>query len=204
MKKIPATAKVHQAPDVATDATESESKRKQVSKREYLGKDGAVVDRMEDATGARYTLLGVTGGNRDFDEQFGEAGHFTTMNAILGFHTKAGNEVNTVLNDKDEPGTPDDAAAALEAWIAKAKSGTWATRESSGGGTRVDKQALAWAAFTVAGGEGKSKKSYDEILQKLEEEPTFVRQLRSVPAVAKAYAERTGKATKSVDELLNF
>jgi hypothetical protein len=189
-----------QAPD-ESGAAESvtESKRKQVSKRSYLKADGSEAERIEEASGARYTLLD-TAGNHDFDQQMGDAGSLVTMCAIFGFHTKVGNVANTVLNDKEEPGSPTDAAAAIKEFLGSAASGTWAER-STVVGARIDKDALAGAIVEVAGAAGKTA-DYAKIRQRLEEDATYVRAARQVPAVASAYALRVGKATKTVDDLL--
>lgn len=190
-----------QVPDESGSAESpaTESKRKQVSKRSYLKADGSEAERIEEANGARYTLLD-TAGNHDFDQQFGEAGKLATMCAIFGFHTKVGNVANTVLNDKDEPGTPTDAAAAIKEFVTAADGGTWAER-STVVGARIDKDALAQAIVEVAQAAGKVA-PYDKIRQRLEEEAAYVRAARQVPAVATAYAAKVGKASKTVDDLL--
>lgn len=183
-----------------TEAPEATSKRRQVSKRAFLKADGTEADKIEEANGARYTLLSPNG-NKDFDKQFGEPGTLKTMCAIFGFHTKIGNVANTVLNDKDEPGTPDDAAAEIEAFISQAESGVWAERAAGGVGARVDKDALAGAIVEVAEAAGKTA-DYQKIRDKLESDPQYVKAARQVPAVATAYATRVGKATKSIDDLM--
>lgn len=181
----------------------SESSRRKVSQRSYLDSQGADCDRIEEATGARYTLLDPNG-NHNFDEQFGAAGNWATMNAIFGFHTKIGNVANTVLNNKEEPGTPADAANAIKEFIAAAKDSkepTWAER-STGVGVRIDKEALAGAIVAVATAAGKAA-DYAAIRQRLEEEPAYVRKARQVPAVASEYASRVGKVAVTVEDLLS-
>ena len=200
MRKNPTPAR--QAPEVndgSAPEAESDSKRKKVSQRSYLKADGTEAERIEEASGARYTLLD-SAGNHDFDQQFGEAGKLTTMCAIFGFHTKVGNVANTVLNDKDEPGSPADAAAAIKEFLATAEGGTWAER-SAVVGARIDKDALAGSIVTVAEAAGKTA-DYDKIRQRLEDDATYVRAARQVPAVASEYAKRVGKASKTVDDLL--
>lgn len=207
-KMTPTSPALHQAPDSAPadasdapDATEGgeSSKRKQVSKRLFLDTSGTPVDKIEEATGARYTLLDPKG-NHDFDQQFGDAGKFETMCAIFGFHTKIGNVANTVLNDKEEPGTPSDAASAVADFIKSAQAGTWAER-TGGVGVRVDKDALAGSIVAVAEAAGK-KADYATIRQKLEEDKNYVRMARQVPAVATEYNKRVGKEAKTLDDLL--
>jgi hypothetical protein len=183
-----------------SDTPESTSKRKQVSKRLFLKLDGTEADRIEEATGARYTLLDPAG-NQNFDQQFGAAGKLVTMCAIFGFHTKVGNVANTVLNDKDEPGDAKQAGEAIADFIKQAESGTWAERAAGGVGARIDKDALAGAIVEVAQAAGKTA-DYAKIRAKLEEDPQYVRAARQVPDVATAYATRVGKATKSIDDLI--
>lgn len=188
------------------DTAEASDKRKRISKRDFIGPDGSVVDKIEEASGGRYTLLAPEG-NLDFDAQLGSAGQFATMCAIFGFHTKVGNVANTVLNDKDEPGTPADAGSAIRDFIAQAQGGTWAERATGAPGTRVDKPALAGSVVAVMLAEGKITAAtegdiYAKVLAKLEAEPEYVRRCRSVPAVASEYNTRVGKAAKTVDSLM--
>lgn len=202
-------AATRQAPDEgspgASDA--AESKRARVSKRSYLKADGSEAERIEEATGARYSLVKADPADakkfltvKDFDQQFGDAGKLETMCAIFGFHTKVGNVANTVLNDKEEPGTPDDAADAITEFLAAAAGGTWAER-SAGVGARIDKDALADAIVEVAAAAGKTA-DRAKIFARLESDPVYVRAARQVSAVASAYATKVGRATKTVDDLL--
>lgn len=181
------------------DAPESK-KRKTVSKRIYLNSDGSEADKIESASGGRYTLLGASADSQDHDYLFGDNPEFDRMCAIFGFHTKIGNVANTVLNDKEEPGTPDDAAAAIEEFIAGAKAGTWAER-AGGVGAKIDKDALAGAIVEVAEKGGKTA-DYAKIRDRLETDSGYVRAARQVADVANAYAARVGKAAKSIDDLL--
>lgn len=178
-------------------------KRKAVSKRLYLLADGTETDKIESATGARYMLLDPAG-NHSFDQQFGDAGHFATMCAIFGFHTKVGNVVNTVLNDKDEPGSPSEAAAAASAWIeaASAAEPVWAER-AAGGEARIDRDALAGAIAAVAAAAGHTP-DLVRIRQRMEDEKGYVTKARKNPDIAKEYAARVGSTAKTVtvDDLL--
>ena len=156
-------------------------KRKTVSKRSYLNEDGSEADKIEEATGARYQLLGE--GGESFDMQFGNAGSFETMCGIFGFHTKVGNVANTVLNDKDEPGGPAEAAEAIRAFIESAtdsKSPVWAER-AGGVGIQIDKDALAGAVVDVAAASGKTV-AYDKVRQKIEEDKAYLRMVEIMGA----------------------
>jgi hypothetical protein len=183
------------------DAAESKSSRKTVSKREFLKADGSIADRMEESDGARYTLLDPAG-NHDLDYQFGANPNADKWFANFGFHTKVGNVANTVLNDKDEPGTPGDAAAAIKEFLAGIAAGTWAERAAGGIAVRIDKDALAGSIVAVAESKGKTA-DYQKIRDKLESDPQYVRAARQVPEVATEYAKRVGKPAKSVDDLLD-
>lgn len=196
------------AADGTVEADATESKRKQVSKRLYIAADGSEVDHIEEASGARYVLLNPAG-NVTFDEQLGTAGQLATMCAIMGFVTKVGNVANTVLNDKDEPGDFDDASAAIKAFIdsAKATPPVWAERSTGVPGAKVDRDALAGAIVEVATAAGKCDAAgadalYAKVRAKLEDDPAYLRGVRQVPDVARAYATRVGKAAKSIDDFL--
>lgn len=134
--------------------------REKRSERAFINAEGKEVERMEQATGARYTLGSGTSENfaavRSFDIQLGEAGSPATMYAVFGFHTKIGNVANTVLNDKDEPGTVEDAAASIEEFMASVGGGVW--REAGEGGVRgpkYDNAILAEALVRVLGSAAK-------------------------------------------------
>lgn len=122
--------------------------KQKVSERDYLDAQGNPVDRIEQATGARYSIGRKEGDDfkvlKSFDAQFGQPGTLATMCAILGFHTKAGNVANTVLNDKDAPGSLDDAAGEIATWQKDAESGKWSERVGGGGGgLRYDPAVMA-------------------------------------------------------------
>lgn len=208
MKKLQLTRQAPEATTGAADGDEPESKRKQVSKRLYIDAAGAEVDHIEEATGARYVLLNPNG-NVNFDEQLGDAGKLATMCAIMGFVTKVGNVANTVLNDKDEPGTFDDASAAIQAFIdsAKASPPVWAERSTGVPGAKVDRDALAGAICEVGQAAGKIAAAdvdamYAKVREKLESDPAYLRGVRQIPDVARAYATRVGKPGKTIEDFL--
>ena len=145
MLKLPTATRQAENEDGA-DAPKSS--RKQVSKRNFLQADGTEAEKMEDAKGGRYTLLDPAG-NHDVDYQFGANPESDRMFAIFGFHTKIGNVANTVLNDKDEPGSPAEAAQAIRDFLSQVQAGTWAERAAGGVGARIDKDALAGAIVEV-------------------------------------------------------
>ncbi len=134
--------------------------RQKVSERTFVDANGVEVDRMEQATGARYTLVGI---GKSFDLQIGVAGAAGTMFGVFGFWTKIGNVANTVLNDKDSPGTPDEAATEIEDFLAGIETGTW--REAGvgiGRGPKYDNAVLAAVLVAALGTQAKGDAAYYE------------------------------------------
>lgn len=187
------------ADETGADVEDEKSKRKQVSKRSFITEDGDEAERMEEAQGARYTLLGTKDGETHFDEIFDNAKSMR-MFAIFGFHTKIGNVANTVLNDKNDPGTPDDAAEAIQAFIDDVNAGTWADR-TGGVGARIDKDALAGAVVDAYAAATPPKVVDYAKVRELLEDPANVKKFRQIPEVQKAYNVRLGKAPKTLDDL---
>lgn len=176
-------------------------KRETVSRRDYIDLDGNVVKKMEEAAGARYTLVGT---DSVFEAYFAgpkvnEAQR--TMCAIMGFHTKVGNVANTVLNDKNDPGDKDDAAVAIEDFLAgtTAETPVWAEKTEGGGGLKVDRDALTQAILRIMGPalEAKGKPALDPVVirQRLDDDKLFFRSMRQVPEIRSAYEEIVGKGS---------
>lgn len=174
--------------------------RKQVSKRDYLNEAGEVVTKMEEAHAARYSLLGsdhaytlqVKGDDIDADA--------VAMFAVIGYHTKIGNVANTVLNDKDDPGETDDAAAAIEQFLDDVARGVWAEKTEGGGGAKVNRDHLAQAVMNVmvpalqaqvAAGT-KEALVYEKVRAQLDSDKVFFRNMRQVPEIQKEYAKLAG------------
>lgn len=202
VKKTPKTAAVFQAPD-SLGSDSDDDKRKRVSKRSYLTVNGGEADTIEEAHGARYSLLGGKSGEINFDELF-QNEKFMRMCAIFGFHTKVGNVANTVLNDKENPGTPDDAADAIREFIDKASDPTnpvWADR-TGGVGAKIDLDALAGAIVASAEKAGRTDLDPREVREKLENDKALVRKMRQVPEIAAEYSARVGKVV-SLDDALS-
>lgn len=130
--------------------------RQKVSEREYIDAKGDLVDRIEQATGARYSVGRKAGEAfevvKAFDAQFGTPGSLGTMCAIMGFHTKLGNVANTILNDKESPGTIENAAEGIAEFLKEANAGKWAERVGGGGGgIRYNVELLAQCIAEVTG-----------------------------------------------------
>lgn len=185
--------------------TEAAKSRKKVSVRDFLGPDGAVVDTMELAAGARYALLVPGEANHNFDQQFGEAGKIETMCAVFGWHTKLGNVANTVLNAAENAGNPEAptlASQELTAYIAQLAAGVWREPGKGGVGIAVNKDALAEAIVQFAEANGKTIDKA-KVRQKVDDDPKWSRAMRQDDAVAKLYAAIVGTTpAKSASELL--
>src|SRR5207244_3554658 len=109
-------------------------------------------------TGARFTLEGT---GKSYDLQIGPAGAAATMFAVFGFWTKLGNVLNTVLNDKDSPGTPDEAAQEIDDFLAGATTGTWREAgEGVGRGPKYDNDILGSVLVTMLGAAAKGDAAY--------------------------------------------
>jgi hypothetical protein len=125
--------------------------RRRVSDRSFINAKGEEVDHIHDATGARYTLVGL---GKSFDVDCSDPalvgpGKPITMAAIFGIHTKVGNVANTTMNDKDDPGTVEDAAADIQDWLDGLMQGTW--RETATGTARGPKYDNAILAHVLHG-----------------------------------------------------
>lgn len=127
--------------------------KQKVSDRSLIGPEGVDYDQAE---GCKYTLVKATGVDGKGAPVFSDVQSFeyrpsatTPMGRafeLFGFLTKVGNEANSVLNDKDSPGTIDDAAAAISEWLSK---GQWASDRVAG--PRFDKDKLALAIAQAKG-----------------------------------------------------
>jgi hypothetical protein len=106
-----------------------------------------------DATRAVYK---IPANGRSIEYKFGDNPAADRAFANFGFHTKIGNVTNTVRNDKDNQGTPDDEAdAAEEFFTALNDNGLWREPSESGPrGPKYDDAILAHvihAAFAAKG-----------------------------------------------------
>jgi len=198
MRKLPTPARSMEDGNGSAAESAATSKRKQVSKRGLVTVNGGEAEGMDDAAGGTYELLGE--GGQTFTYKFGENPEWDRKFAIFGFHTKIGNVANTVLNDKDEPGTVSDAAESIRDWLAGQ---VWAEKREGTGGARIDKDALAGAVVEVAESKGQSK-DISKVREALEDNPGLVRKLRANDEIAAAYAKRVGKAPVKTEDVLNL
>lgn len=178
--------------------------KKKVSERFYIGPDNVKVDKIEEASGARYVLLDPQGAHT-FDMQLGEAGKISTMLAVMGFHTKIGNVANSIINDKDAPGTASEAAAAVKDFLDGLEKGTWAER--TGGVVRWDNEKLADAFIEWLTNEGKTAPARERVLARLQSEGdadmAWAKSVRNNPPVVTIYKRLVGAVVRTADDLLS-
>lgn len=158
--------------------------------REFIDADGNKVEDKMDAKGARYTLRS---NGKSITLMFG-ANPATFALAAMGFVTKIGNVVNTVVNGPDA-GSDDDAYEAASDWLAQLESGVWREKVEGVGTARIDKDALARAVVDV------KPQDYDKVREKLESDPAFVRKVRQHTKVRELYESYVGKPAVSDDDL---
>lgn len=178
-----------------TTTNETASKRKRVSERSFIDADGAEVERMEQATGARYKLVE---NGRTFDVQLGEPGKLATMFAVFGAWTKLGNVANSVLNDKDEPGDADQAADEIDAFIASCEAGIWReVSEGSKRGPKYDKDVLASVLYAALQAAGKAKGDVADYRTKLDDASYYAKVRANTDIMAKYHAEMAARGQKT-------
>lgn len=163
-------------------------KRIKRSDRYYIDSSGDEVERMELASGAGYSLVNATGNEiQAFERQFGKPADSVTMHACLGWFTKLGNVANTVLNDKTDPGTLDDAALAIVEHIEMTDKGIWVEKtESTPRGPKYDKDILAGATLAVLTASGKAKGDLAHYRLKLDDK-SYAAQVRARTDVMAQY-----------------
>jgi hypothetical protein len=188
------------------------------STRYFIDAQGNEVDRMEQATGAGYTLVDGERTVRSWEAQYApviaacEAAnvdwHDCVFHAIFGRHTKCGNVANTVLNDKDSPGTPDEAAEAVTEHLDNCALGIW--REAAEGvarGPKYDPALAGRAIYEAAKAEGFDVSRLDPttLAERYATDKAFAAKMRGRAPFQVAYhrlAAESGKAAAGVGDLL--
>lgn len=182
--------------------------RSKRSERYFIDKSGDEVDRMEQATGAGYSLVSADGSEvQSWELQSGlSPASSVTMHFILGFWTKVGNVVNTVVNDKDSPGTLEDAALAVTEHLSNCESGVW--REVGEGvarGPKYDKDTLAGALLAVLTTENKAKGDLANYRARLDDKSYAAKVRARTDVMAQYYKDLAAKGgeskEKEIDEL---
>jgi hypothetical protein len=176
------------------------------SERYFIDADGNEVDRMEQATGAGYSLVSADGSEiQSFEEQL-TTGPMALYHAILGFWTKCGNEVNTVINDKSDPGTLQDAAVAVAEHIENVRKGIWReVGESAARGPKYDKDILAGALLAVLTRENKAKGDLANYRLRLDDKSYAAKVRARTDVMAQYYQDLAAKGgeakVNAIDEL---
>jgi hypothetical protein len=183
--------------------TETTTSKRAVAKHFMLDAAGVVTEDETLAKGIRYTHL-ATG--RTFDYMLKD-GPSKDMLAIFGAKTLATNEASAM---RQKEGDNSDQVGAIEERFALIDTGQWVDRTREGG-PRTDRDALALAAAEIFG-EAQSP-AWDEaqvaaqakvLRDKIEADPKLITFLGKVTGVSARYAQKVGKATKSVSELADL
>jgi hypothetical protein len=192
-------------------------KRDRVAQHSYLDDEGNKVEAEEAATGYSYEMEGEGDEPLEFSWYWKDANEIERrMLAIFGAKTLATNESSQLRNNEKKKGTdeasPENQMEAVKARFALMRQDIpqWVDRSREGAAVKVDKNALAGAICDIlVKDKKKTQQEIDEshfvkVLQKLEEDPAFVRKARQVPAVNEAYAKRIGRTTATVDDFADL
>lgn len=171
------------------------------SDRYYIDSAGDEAERMELATGAGYSLVSADGSEvQAFERQFGKPADSTTMHACLGWWTKLGNVANTVLNDKSDPGTIDDAALAITEHVELTEKGIWREIDTTvARGPKYDKDTLAGALLAVLTASSLAKTDLAGYRAKLDDKSYAAKVRARTDVMAQYYkdlAEKKGEEAK--------
>jgi len=186
--------------------TETTSSKRAVAKHSMLDAAGNITENETEATGQRYVHL-ATGRTFDYQVPGAVAGSPQTMLAIFGAKTLMTNEASAM---RQKEGDNSDQVGAIEERFALTDTGQWVDRTREGG-PRTDRDALALAAAEIFG-EAQSP-AWDEaqvaaqakvLRDKIEADPKLITFLGKVTGVSARYAQKVGKATKSVSELADL
>lgn len=173
-----------------SDAQQTESSRTSRATREFIDEAGNKVEDKMDAKGARYTLKS---NGKKVELMFG-ANPATFALAAMGFVTKIGNVVNTVVNGPDQ-GSDDDAYDAATEWLDQLNGGVWREKVEGVGVARIDKDALARAIVEV------KPQDHAKVRERLETDAAFVRKVRQHTKVRELYEQYVGKPAVSDEDL---
>ncbi len=201
----------------ATSAAVKKATRDRVAEHAYLNDESEKVESEEAATGYSYTMEGDGDEPLEFSWYWKDANEIERrMLAIFGAKTLATNESSQIRNNQKIKGTdeasPENQMEAVKARFALMRQDPpqWVDRTREGAAVKIDKNALAGAICDILIKDKKKTQAevdeghYAKVLQKLEEDPTFVRKARQVPAVNEAYAKRIGRTTATVDDFADL
>lgn len=186
----------------ADDRTDAEPLKRKVAEHYLIDAQGATVENEEEATGIGYKLLALADKPFTYQIPGAVAGSAQTMLAVFGAKTLATNETSQARNGKTAGGPQEqwDAVSDRFALITGSESEApkWIDRTREGVGAKVDKPALAQAILQANPG---MQRTVEEVVAKLESDPAYMRNARTVPAVQAAYAAILGRPAKTVDDL---
>jgi hypothetical protein len=174
-------------------------KRIKRSDRYVIDSNGDEVDRMELASGAGYSLVSSDGTSiKDFERQFGKPADSTTMHACLGWWTKLGNVANTVLNDKADPGTTDDAALAITEHVELTEKGIWVEKtEAVARGPKYDKDIMAGALLAILTASNKAQGDLANYRARLDDKAYAAKVRARTDVMAQYYKDLEAKKAES-------
>ncbi len=174
-----------------SDTQATESKRAAIAKREWIDDTGKHTPDRTKAVGARYTYL--KSGN-SLERKFGAAGDPGTMCAVMGWLTKVGNIVNSVVNADDYDGTTDPMTEAT-AWDGDLGAGVW--REPSEGGAargpKYDKDTLAGALLATLTAKGIAKGDLPAYRARLDDKSYYAKVRANTEVMAQYYKDLAAK-----------
>lgn len=194
-----------------TNEPETEVVKRKVAEHDLIDAAGTVVEEEEAATGIRYTLLA---NQQAFEYQFGKSADADRMLALFGAKTLATNETSQARNSAKGAAGADEQIQAVRDRFALISTGQWVDRTREGVGAKIDKDALTEAIIRVQIAAG-AKTLKGEVVtaelaaagykatlrQKLEDDATYVRKARQVPAVASEYSAIVGRQVATLDDL---
>lgn len=196
------------APDVNASPTNTGRQRKKISRRELFTVNGGKAESMIDATGAAYVVLDNNGTSAgEVEYTFGADATVDRMFALFGFFTKVGNVVNSVLNDREDPGSPAEAAQAATEFMQQVARGVWREAGTSEG-PRTHLPTLAQAIDQWMVGSNRASPGSEAILHNLQNGNSkgvsgadLVKRYRGVPEIKALYARLRGAPQVDVAQL---
>lgn len=165
------------------------------SDRYFVDNDGNEVDRMEQATGAGYSLVSGDGSEiKSWELRTGlVAANTVTMHAVFGFWTKVGNVINTVVNDKNDPGTLEDAALAATEHVTNCENGIWREVSTEARGPKYDKDTLAGALLACLTADKLAKGDLATYRAKLDDKSYYAKVRAQTKVMAQYYSDLAAK-----------
>lgn len=161
-------------------APATESSRKRISKREYFDAAGEKSGGPAEGGKVVYTILND---DKTALQEFTRSG---SMLEQFGFVTKVGNVANTVLNG-ETPGTREEAAAEIEAWLEDLDNGQW-REPGQARAPKWNKDILAASLHEALGATAKGE--VDHYRKRLDDKAFFGKVVNPVRPDVKAIYDR--------------